>query len=91
MISFSKYRLIRIVLALGMLLGCAIFFFYMNIISGPGTVCYTNNDFGEYWVEMALLLNAIVWGLVLLHGEVKIYRHRNDKPEPGVEDEEWGV
>ena len=80
----KDWHLLKITLAVGMLLGCAVFFMAMNLLSGPGKVCWTNNDFGEYWPEVILMANAILWGVGFLVWNVRIYRA---KPEPKEEDE----
>lgn len=88
----SKANLIRITIALMTLVGVSMSFLAMNLISGPGEVCYSNNYFGEYWLEVLLLLNAIGWGLYAWVREIRIYWAETHKPKgKRDEDEEWGV
>lgn len=86
-----KLHLLKHALGMGTMLGCVITFLAMFLVAGPGDMCETevaplhNNYFGEYWLEIILFVNAILYGVGMLVWHIRIYK-RQTQPE---EEDEW--
>lgn len=103
----SKFHLLKHTVALWTLLGVTISMLLMFLLAGPGDMCATelapinNNYFGEYWLEIILFMNAILYGVGMWIWQIRIYlksRTQKQKKEfprfagkKELENEEWGV
>jgi len=85
-----KLHLLKHTIALWTLLGVTISMLLMFLLAGPGDMCATdlapinNNYFGEYWLEIILFINAILYGVGMWVWHMRIYR-RQTRPE----EDEW--
>lgn len=90
------FHLLKHTIALWTLLGVTISMLAMFLLAGPGDMCATelapihNNYFGEYWLEIILMLNAILYGVGMWIWHVRIYL-KSREPRDKSEEEEWGV
>lgn len=86
-----KLQLLKHTIALWTLLGVIISMLAMFLLAGPGDMCATelaplnNNYFGEYWLEIILFINAILYGVGMWVWHVRIYR----KSKEPKEEDEW--
>lgn len=86
-----KLHLIKQSIAIWTLLGVTISMLLMFLLAGPGDMCATdlapinNNAFGEYWIEIILMMNAIIWGIGFWVWSIKNYL----KPQKPKDEEEW--
>ena len=91
-----KLHLLKHTIALWTLIGVTFSLLLMFLLAGPGDMCATelapihNNYFGEYWLEIILFMNAILYGVGMWVWQVRIYL-KSREPKDKSEDEEWGV
>lgn len=82
-----KLHLLKHTIALWTLLGVTISMLLMFLLAGPGDMCATglapinNNYFGEYWLEIILFLNAILYGVGMWVWQVRIYKKQTQPKE----------